>query len=58
MRKFLIVVDGHKYTGLFLSSMDAAIDALEKNPDASRISVKPDLSGLPRPSSVKVHFCA
>lgn len=40
MRKFLIVVDGHAYTGLFPSSFDAAINAMEKHPGAGRIEVK------------------
>ena len=38
MRKFMITVDGEKYTGVFAHSCDAVIDRF---PEARRISVKP-----------------
>lgn len=38
MRKFLIVADGHTYTGIFASSVDAVIDAIEKHPGAKRVT--------------------
>ena len=41
MRKFMITVDGEKYTGVFAHSCDAVIDAIDRFPKARRISVKP-----------------
>ena len=40
MIKFKIKVDGHEYEGVFAHSCDAVIDAIERNPDARRVSVK------------------
>jgi hypothetical protein len=39
--RFLITVDGEKYTGIFAHSCDAVIDAIDRFPGARRISVKP-----------------
>lgn len=41
MRKFMITVDGEKYTGVFAHSCDVVIDAIDRFPEARRISVKP-----------------
>ncbi len=41
MIKFCITVDGEKYTGIFAHSCDAVIDAMDRFPDARRISVTP-----------------
>jgi hypothetical protein len=40
MLKFLITVDGEKYTGVFAHSCDAVIDAIDRFPAARRIRVK------------------
>ena len=41
MRKFIVKVDGIKYEGVFAHSCDAVMDAIDRFPDARRISVKP-----------------
>lgn len=41
MRKFMITVDGQKYTGVFAHICDAVIDAIGRFPEARRIGVKP-----------------
>lgn len=39
MIQFTICVDGRRYSGLFATSSDAVIDALDKFPGAKYISV-------------------
>ena len=39
MKSYFIKVDGHSYEGLFSHGIDAVIDAMDKFPNATRISV-------------------
>ncbi len=38
-RTFLIRVGSHSYTGIFLCSVDAVLDAMDRYPEAQRIAV-------------------
>ena len=40
MKTYLIKVDGQVYKGLFTHGIDAAIDAMDRFPEATRISVR------------------